>query len=218
MGAMLPAGRRGPDGTAVPVSNWRTQIAWTGVRRTLAIAAVLGLFALLTQWIVWLSRPLDVADRFVGPPRSDYELDRFTLTALNQQGTPSFTATAPRMTRHPWIGSLDIVQPELVLIDKSGQRWEANAARGWVDAEARELHLLDGAKIARVASGTTQPLTLVSDVLVVNPDEDRLSSDAAIEVISPGSILRAVGLDANLAEDRILLRSAVRANYAPAVE
>ena len=40
--------------------------------RVLAYVLLLGAVALVTQWLLWLERPGDLGDTFVGPPRSDY--------------------------------------------------------------------------------------------------------------------------------------------------
>jgi len=60
-----------------------------------------------------------------------------------------------------------------------------------------------------------QPLTLASAELVARPREDRVSSDRLVEVTMPGSILRGVGLEADLATERFSLLSEVEARYDP---
>ena len=64
------------------------------IERTLAGAAVLAVFAALTQWILWLQSEPESADSFIGPPRSDYTLSEFSLAALS---TP--TAASPSRSR-----------------------------------------------------------------------------------------------------------------------
>ena len=53
-------------------------------RRLVLIIAMLAVFALATQAVVWFLAPREEESAFVGPPRSDYTLTDFTLDALDE--------------------------------------------------------------------------------------------------------------------------------------
>jgi len=142
---------REPAGLAARLAAWREGLGWQGVRRSLAVAALLAVLVVVTRWIADLRREPEAADRFIGPPRSDYTLEAFTLTVLGDDGTLSFRGEAPRMTRHPWLGHLDVEAPDFELHTRDGARWRAGAARARVSAAADELRLIDDARIAREA-------------------------------------------------------------------
>jgi lipopolysaccharide export system protein LptC len=206
---------REPAGLAARFAAWRSGLGWQGVRRNLAAAAILAVLVLVTRWFADLGREPDAAERFIGPPRSDYTLEAFTLTVLGDEGTLSFRGEAPRMTRHPWLGHLDVETPDFELHTRDGALWRAGAERARISAAADELRLIDDARIAREAGPGVQPLALTSVELVARPKEDRVTSSHPVEVTMPGSILRGVGLEADLATERFSLLSEVEARYEP---
>lgn len=206
---------REPAGLAARFAAWRSGLGWQGVRRNLAAAAILAVLVLVTRWFADLGREPDAAERFIGPPRSDYTLEAFTLTVLGDEGTLSFRGEAPRMTRHPWLGHLDVETPDFELHTRDGALWRAGAERARISAAADELRLIDDARIEREAGPDVQPLALTSVELVARPKEDRVTSSHPVEVTMPGSILRGVGLEADLATERFSLLSEVEARYEP---
>jgi lipopolysaccharide export system protein LptC len=206
---------REPAGFAARIKAWRASLNWQGVRRSLAVAGLLAVLVVVTRWFADLRREPDAADRFIGPPRSDYTLENFTLTVLGDDGTLSFRGEAPRMTRHPWLGHFDVEAPAFEFHTRADEVWHARAQRARISATADEVRLIDDARVAREAGPAVQPLTLVSAELVARPKEDRVSSDRLVEVSMPGSILRGVGLEADLATERFSLLSEVEARYDP---
>lgn len=189
--------------------------AGDGVRRTLLWALAIGAFALLTQWIVWLRQDRAEEPSFIGPPRSDYVLEDFTLTALNGAGALSFEGSAPRLSRHPFAGTLAIERPDFALHSEGGDVWKAVAERATVNADGDELTLTERASIARVPSATARPLTLAGEALTFRVNENRVLSDDPVTITSPGSILSGRGLDADLNAERVSILSRVRLRYEP---
>ena len=184
--------------------NWRAVI-------TLLLLAG----AIVSGWSVWTQRNKEVLPTS-SAARSDYVLIDFELTALNAQGTESFTLRAPRLARDPSKRTLDIATP-LFLIPP-GQRtgddaWEVNAKNGWVSAEGDELRLRGDVK--GVSSGLTGPATtLTTRELNVYPDARRASSPGQVVINRPGSILSGRGLELDLASKQYSFKSEVRYQYA----
>lgn len=204
-----------PAGLTARFGVWRRGLGWHGVQRSLGAAAVLAALVLLTLWFVDFRGEEDAAASFVGPPRSDYTLVDFSLTVLGDDGSLSFRGGAPRMTRHPALGFFDVESPDFELHTRSKEVWRAEAARARISAEADELRLMDGALIERQAAANLAPISLASVVLVARPKEDRVETPEPIEIVTPGTILRGVGLTADLSAERFSIHSKVEARYAP---
>ncbi len=81
----------------------------------LAVAVVAGL-------AVWEMRPKPLAGKG-STSRSDYILENFELTSLDQDGKESFSVKAPRLERDPGGKSLTITLPEFSFPDKKEGRW-----------------------------------------------------------------------------------------------
>jgi lipopolysaccharide export system protein LptC len=187
--------------------NWRT-----GVTLVLLVVAV------VSGWSLWSKREAPAEAAVAGGGRPDYVLHDFELVALDAEGRESFTLRAPELARDPGTKTMEIATP-LFLIpprgeDGSGDAWEVRAHRGWVSAEGDELRLSGKVK-ARSDGRNDAPVTITTERLNVYPEADRVASPVAVSINRPGSILRGVGLEVNLASEQYTLLSEVRSRYAP---
>lgn len=183
--------------------------------RTL-VSAVLLVVALASGWALW-SDGDDAVERVAEPGgRPDYVLHDFELVALDAQGRESFTLRAPRLARDPRDKTMEIATP-LFLIpprDGSGDAWQVTAEHGWVSAEGDELRLRDAVK-AESDGSTGVPVVVTTEQLNVFPETDRVASPVAVAINRPGSILRGVGLEVDLASKQYTLQSEVTSRYVP---
>jgi lipopolysaccharide export system protein LptC len=193
----------------------RGALATEGARRSATIAAALALLAVATQVLLWLTREPPPPDRFIGPPRSDYELEQFTLVALDEAGKRAFTVISPRLARHPHLGTLTIDTPEFAIADPAGD-WSASARSGWVSADGKELRLTGAVKADRPANANGAAVALRTEALTARTDTRTLSSERAVTLTQSGSILRGTGFEAALATDRFAFASEFRARHVPA--
>jgi lipopolysaccharide export system protein LptC len=175
---------------------------------------LLALVAAATGWLLWQLREQAPPAELLGPPRSDYSLERFELVALDSDGRESFYATGPRLARHPQLGTIDIEQPRFAFPDSNGERWTSRARRAWVSRDGSELRLHDAVEL-RGPPGQAEPLRLLTDRLDVFPRDNRVATESAVTVTEPGSILRARGLRADLDTRRVELLSEVRIRHEP---
>lgn len=178
-------------------------------------ALVLALIAAATGWLLWQLRERDAPPVLVGPPRSDYSLERFELVALDESGGEAFAAHGPRLSRHPYLGTIDIEQPRFTFPDREGALWRSQATRAWVSRDGAELRLLGAVELEGPAEGAAEPIRLRSERLNVYPKENRVDTDLAVTVSEPGSILRARGLRADLDARRVELLSEVKIRHEP---
>lgn len=188
-------------------------IKLSGVARSLALAAVLAVFAAITGWTLWLQEDRTTSDVFAGPPRSDYVLHQFAMTALNAEGKLSFVVEAPRLAKHPQLDTFTIDEPRFRIIDGPGDTWIATSRTAWVSADAKELRLSETVEADRVADADSTPLSLRTERLTALLDTSRMLSDAPVTITQPGLILRGTGLDADLAKNRFTLLADVKARY-----
>ena len=183
--------------------------------RSLVAALVLAVFAGITQWIAWLNREDYEGDRYVGPPRSDYTLERFSLTSFDERGAFAFTVEAPRLVRHSWLGSFDVEAPRFRIRDASGEDWSASAKRGHVSGDGNVLTLGEDVRLDRPRSAARPPVSIRSEELTARIDANLVTSDAAVTIVQPGSILSGTGLDADLKQKRFSLKHRVTARFEP---
>ncbi|MGN6192028.1 MAG: LPS export ABC transporter periplasmic protein LptC, partial [Rhodanobacteraceae bacterium] len=92
-------------------------------RRTVFWLVVLVVAAAITQLLVWWLKPPPKPVAIVGPPRSSYELDHFTLHAFGQDGKLAFTMTAPHLARREGNDSLYVNAPQYYFVASDGSEW-----------------------------------------------------------------------------------------------
>jgi lipopolysaccharide export system protein LptC len=183
--------------------------------RVLAYAALLGVLALVTQWLLWLERPPERGDTFVGPPRSDYVAIDYALVARDEKGAFAFAADGPRAVRHPFLGSFDLDEPRLRFRDNDGNIWHGRSHDGWVNKEGTVVKLAGEALLNREPRPNIDPITVASEHLTAHTDTKELMSDDPVTVTEPGSILRGTGMLAKLDQQHLDLMSAVSLHYDP---
>jgi lipopolysaccharide export system protein LptC len=187
--------------------------------RVLVYAALLGMLALLTQWLLWLERPGDRGDTFVGPPRSDYVALDYELVARDEQGGFAFSATGPRAVRHPFIGSYDLETPRLRLHDSDGNDWDGDARTGWVSSDGAVVKLAGAVELRRKGKATPRvtPVTIASEHLTTYTGTREVVSDDPVTITEPGSILRGTGMRAQLKQQHLELKSSVSLRHDPKI-
>nr|QMS48064.1 uncharacterized protein YrbK clustered with lipopolysaccharide transporters [uncultured bacterium] len=173
---------------------------------------VLLVAALVSGWSVWRHRaaPLD-SDGAGGRP--DYLLHDLELVALDDEGKESFTLRAPLMARNPDQGSMEMQSPLFLLPDSEGLYWQVVARSGWVSADGNELRLLGD--VAVTGPPQQRAVEMNTAQLNIYPDRDLATAPGAVTITQPGSILRGVGLETNLASKQYKLKSQVRSRYVP---
>lgn len=173
---------------------------------------VLALLAALSQWLVWLNRERPASETFTGPPRSDYTLDDFTLTALDRDGRRSFEIRAPRLARRGDDGSIYVTQPSYVLVDADDHAWHGTSATAWVDKEGSLMHLGGEVRLEREADAEGRTVLITTRELEARPRAHSLATAEPAIITQPGSILRGTGLRADLDAKTLELLSDVHIN------
>lgn len=177
-------------------------------RRLVLIIAVLAVFALATQAVVWFLAPREEESAFVGPPRSDYTLTDFTLDALDERGQHSFSMVAPRMARRQDDGSIFVSTPDYEIVDNGGNVWKGTSESAWVNKDGTimklqgrvDMHRIETEKVTPVQV-LTRDLTVLSDPKIRNsqePRERRMETAELTTVIDPTTVAHGVGMKTDM--------------------
>lgn len=182
-------------------------------RRTLIAASLLAIAA-LAGLAAWELRP-EPPPAKPSPTRSDYILENFELTSLDQEGKESFSVTAPRLERDPAGKSLTLTLPKFSFPDKDGGRWLSTSNAAWVAEKGVEVRLIEKVEMIGPPSPMGERTRFSTRLLNVFPKKNLALTDEPVTISRADSILHGTGLRADMQAHRIQLLANVKGRYAP---
>lgn len=182
-------------------------------RRSLVALTLLGVAA-AGGLAVWQLRPLP-PPLAPAPTRSDYILENFELTTLDEQGQESFSVQAPRLERDPRGKSLTLTLPQFSFPDPDGGRWHATSQTAWVADKGVEVRLNDKVEMIGPPTPLGDRTRFNSEHLQIFPKQDLVRTEDPVTISRADSILRGTGLRADLKTNQVQLLANVKGRYAP---
>lgn len=181
-------------------------------KRSLAALGLLTL-AVVGATALWQLRPTPAPPP---PPsvRSDYVLEDFELTSLDDKGKESFSVQAPHLERDPRGKSLTMRLPQFSFPDKDGGRWQATSGSAWVAEKGVEVRLIDKVEMIGPPSPTGERTQFSTQHLQVFPKQDLAQSQDPVTIRRADSILQGTGLRADMNAKRVQLLANVKGHYA----
>ncbi|MYM28786.1 lipopolysaccharide export system protein LptC [Duganella sacchari] len=179
----------------------------TAHRWQLTLIMMIGLFVALGSF--WLVQVVNQAgqeaeiDKFREEP--DYIIDRFSMVRMNKAGQPAYIISGDKLTHRP-VGDTSVIDKPYVH-SLSGEQPPMNmrAQTAYVDQGNTRVKLSGNVDVVRPATKLTQELRLQTSTLTVYPDEERMETDAKVDMLSGHSTATGTGMTANNATRQITL-------------
>jgi lipopolysaccharide export system protein LptC len=178
---------------------------------TLMIALALGSF-----WILEVVRR-ESADRFPSSPRDepDFYVEKFSYVKLSKTVKGRYHISGQRLLHNPQGDSYDI---QLPVINNKSSATEApmtiRAERAHVDGENNSnVHLYGNVHLDRPAAPGSEALKVISEYMLVLPQEDVVKTDLPVEITMGRSRLSGTGMYANNATREFRLSGNVHGMY-----
>ena len=184
------------------------------MKRRRLIAASLLAVAVLAGLAVWELRPKPQA-RVASASRSDYILENFELTSLDEDGLESFSVKSPHLERDRNGKSLTMQLPQFSFPDEDGGRWLATSNSAWIAEKGVEVRLIDKVEMLGPPSPLGERTRFSTAHLQIFPKQDLALSQDQVTVSRADSILRGTGLRADMQSHHIQLLANVKGRYAP---
>ena len=179
-------------------------------KATLGLSLLVGVLGI----VVWNMRP-EKTQKQADSSRSDYRLVDFTMMAFNEDGQESFSLSSPLLERDPLGKSLAISKPAFAFPNDTGEVWRATSESAWVSDKAREIELRQQVRIIGPVSPQGLQTVFSTEKLTVYPKQNRIHGDDWVTISHGTSILKGLGLEADLKQHRVQLLTKVQAHYAP---
>jgi len=130
------------------------------------------------------------------------------LDVMDTDGQLRYRVTADSMTHYPHSEQMELQRPLIDLLQRKGNSWRISAATGETTDSGDLIRLLGDVDIRR--SGISGPLQVRTRDLLVKPEQAYATTDSAATITAPGHRVESVGLDADLDNNTLELRSRVR--------
>ena len=180
------------------------------------VIAVLLLAAAGLSW--WLMRSVEVTASGPQPPPaarhvSDYSMDDFTLSAMDDQGNLHYRLHARHMSHYLDDDTASLRRPDMTLYRGVQGTWNAVSDRGWIGPDQKHVVLSGDVLVWRDTPRQDDGLELETDVLHVTPDRQYAETARPVTIVQPAGITHAVGMRVSVEQGRMQLLSAVRGRY-----
>ncbi|MFJ3057308.1 LPS export ABC transporter periplasmic protein LptC [Herbaspirillum sp. NPDC087042] len=178
----------------------------------LLIGAALGSF-----WVLQALRATgdqQAAQRPRGKP--DYYLDNFNYVKMGPTGLPRYDVSGTKMVHFPLDDSFEITKPVVHNLDKEKPPMELYSDTAHVTDDQTQIHMYGNANAIRGATKGRDPMHLVSEYLLLLPDDEIVKTDKPVAMTMGTTRLNGVGMLANNATAVVQLFGNVRGYYEPA--
>lgn len=185
------------------------------MNRRLALAAFIALA--LAAASVWFSRGTrQQPPGAAGAQRhvADYRMHNFTATYMDAEGRPKHRLHAADMVHYADDDTADISRPQITLYRPGTSPWQVFAAHGHVGPGGKEVTLDKGVRAHRDGPSTGW-MEMVSRDMHLRPDDHYAETDSPVTIVQPDSVVRAVGMQAYMKTERLILLSEVHGRYDP---
>lgn len=194
--------------------------AWTLARqllrekRTILGITLLALVAAYTGWQRMDAPPSGTEELPQAAVRgTDYTLEEFTLSLLDEQGRLGVSLTGKSLEHDPRDERSRIEAPRATVTGPGDSRWEGDAREGWITDDGGELHLSGSVRLRRKPGESVPPLELTTETLTLYPERDQARTPAFVTIVQPGARLEGTGMQVDLARGTYQLNAQVRGRY-----
>ena len=177
----------------------------------LLIGAALGSFWVLQA--LRASGDQHAAQRPRGKP--DYYLENFSYVKLGPTGLPRYDVSGTKMLHFPLDDSFEITKPVVHSLDKAKPPMELYSDTARVTDDQTQIHMYGNANAIRGATNGRAPMHLVSEYLLLLPDDEIVKTDKPVAMTMGTTRLNGVGMLANNATQVVQLFGNVRGYYEP---
>lgn len=172
---------------------------------------IFGLVIVAVATRIWVLKNLDEDSASPLPEaRSDYLLENFSLTIMNDDGLRRFSLHAPHLERSPVDESTLLTAPDVLIFEDNRATWRSTGETGWISADGTELRLEDDVTMESIDG---QDTTVVTDTITFLPDDRLAHTQDAVTLTQADSVMTGIGLRANFQSQTWELLADVKARF-----
>lgn len=170
---------------------------------------VLATFAYM-KWDQWFEKSDKIAGNYEQPDMVAISLEQLSF---DEHGNKEFLLNAESMLQYLSSDRNIMVKPTITFYEQQVASWKTSAASATSDNEANKLHL--SGQVTIVQQGVSEAAILETETLELHPRESYATTQDKVIIRQTGVYIEALGLDADLNENRIQLKQNVTSIYEP---
>ncbi len=143
----------------------------------------------------------------------DYYMDNFRLFKLKTTGEADYELTGKKMTHYPDNDSYLINFPVMESVDDKKRLQVTYSDWAYAEDENSKVHMHENVVVLRPATSNTQSFRMITDYLLVLPDEDIMRTDREIVSYQGAETISGIGMESNNATREFFLLNRVKAIY-----
>lgn len=148
------------------------------------------------------------------PDQPGYYLKDATLIQTDvNTGEPSWQLHAASITREPRDDSVSLEQVKLDYFGAGDTAWLLTAQHGYIPNDSRVVNFSDAVNIEPQGKQVTMPMTLQTDALSIDTQNNQATAPGKVTIRMNQQQLTAVGLKADLQNQKVHLLSQVRGEF-----
>lgn len=139
--------------------------------------------------------------------------DDLSVTMLDEEGEALYNVLMARAVQGPGDSGVDLEQPRMLFLDEGATEMTVRSERGWLAEDQSVLRLMNAVEIRRVAGEDAPESTLSTEYLEIHPEEEIALTPRSVRITSPGHVVDAIGMRADLARNHVELQAQVRGRH-----
>jgi len=168
--------------------------------------------AILSGWLMYqqdriTSRP---AISSHGP---DLFVENMDLKLVNADGNLHYHVTADRLDHYPLDDRAELTRPVMHVYTANRPTWKIQSDSGKISSRYETVWLLGAVEARRLATPATRPLAIFTRDLLVKPDAQTAETVNMARIQSERFEVEATGVHADFINNRLELKSRVRARF-----
>jgi len=163
-----------------------------------------------SDWEQWFE-----SDAVTETEESQPDLVTYAVEQLkfNAQGEKHFLLKADEIQQFISADRNRIIHPDLLLFHDQQPAWKSTANEGHSDSQGEEIHLQGDVLIEQL--GKANPATLETATLTISATDSHATTDDKVIIRQTGIYIEALGLEADLKNNQLTLKSQVTSIYEP---
>jgi lipopolysaccharide export system protein LptC len=148
----------------------------------------------------------------------DYFLKNFTSTTMNNKGDIAYQVKAEQLEHYPDDGSMKLLQPIFSFYENNIKIWTAQANEALILRNNEKIHLEGNVILQQISNSNknslkSEAMILTAKQLTIEPEKSLAHTKSNIKLHQGNNYIQALGMRANLSENRIEFLSKTRSHY-----